>query len=230
MNNNKIIIAIDGYSSTGKSTFAKNIARRLGYIYIDTGAMYRSVTLYAMQNGMIDEQANIDKATMIRSLPNIHIEFKFNESKGISDTYLNGNNVEQQIRSIEVSQHVSAISTIPEVREEMVRQQQLMGKDKGLVMDGRDIGTVVFPAAELKIFMTADPKVRAQRRYDELIAKGDKVTLDEIEQNILQRDYTDSNRQTSPLRKADDAIVLDNSNMTPEEQLKWFNDLIKTKL
>lgn len=230
MNNNKIIIAIDGYSSTGKSTFAKKIARRLGYIYIDTGAMYRSVTLYAMQNGMIDEQANIDKATMIRSLPNIHIEFKFNESKGISDTYLNGNNVEQQIRSIEVSQHVSAISTIPEVREEMVRQQQLMGKDKGLVMDGRDIGTVVFPAAELKIFMTADPKVRAQRRYDELIAKGDKVTLDEIEQNILQRDYTDSNRQTSPLRKADDAIVLDNSNMTPEEQLKWFNDLIKTKL
>ena len=209
---------------------AKKIARRLGYIYIDTGAMYRSVTLYAMQNGMIDEQANIDKATMIRSLPNIHIEFKFNESKGISDTYLNGNNVEQQIRSIEVSQHVSAISTIPEVREEMVRQQQLMGKDKGLVMDGRDIGTVVFPAAELKIFMTADPKVRAQRRYDELIAKGDKVTLDEIEQNILQRDYTDSNRQTSPLRKADDAIVLDNSNMTPEEQLKWFNDLIKTKL
>lgn len=222
MDNKKIIIAIDGYSSTGKSTFAKVIAREMGYIYVDTGAMYRAVTLYAMQHNLINANGTINTNQLISEIPQIKIEFKYNVDKGSSDTYLNGINVEDKIRTIEVSQHVSAISTIPQVREAMVQQQQLMGKNKGLVMDGRDIGTVVFPNAELKLFMTADTKVRALRRYNELIAKGDKVTLEEIEQNILQRDYQDSNRATSPLRQADDAIVLDNSNMTPQQQIEWF--------
>ena len=229
MENKKIIIAVDGYSSTGKSTFAKVIARELGYIYVDTGAMYRAVTLYVMQNGMINALGNIDVDNLVKHLPDIHIEFRFNAAKGGSDTYLNGNNVEDTIRTIEVSQHVSKVSAIPQVREAMVSQQQAMGRDRGLVMDGRDIGTVVFPDAEIKLFMTADPKIRAKRRYDELIAKGEKVTLEEIEQNVIQRDYEDSNRAVSPLRKADDAIVLDNSSMTPQEQLEWFNQLLKDK-
>lgn len=227
MNNKKIIIAIDGYSSTGKSTFAKVIARQLGYIYVDTGAMYRTVTLYAMRNGLISADGVINNDKLIEALPKINIEFRFNTAKGNSDTYLNGECVESAIRSIEVSQKVSPISAIPQVREQMVRQQQIMGSNKGLVMDGRDIGTVVFPQAEIKLFMTADVKVRAKRRYDELKAKGDKVTLHEIEENIAQRDYTDTHRAVSPLVKANDAIVLDNSNMTPEQQLDWFNGVLK---
>ncbi|MDR1056056.1 MAG: (d)CMP kinase [Prevotellaceae bacterium] len=223
----KIIIAIDGYSSTGKSSFAKAIARELGYIYVDTGAMYRAVTWYAMQQRLIYTDGTVNSDVLIKQLPLINIDFRFNADKGVSDTYVNGENVEQKIRNIKVSQYVSRISAIPQVREEMVRQQQLMGKNKGLVMDGRDIGTVVFPNAELKLFMTADPKVRAMRRYNELTAKGEKVTPKEIEQNIIQRDYEDSNRITSPLRKADDAIELDNSNMTQEKQMEWFRKLIE---
>ena len=225
MDKKKIIIAIDGYSSTGKSSFAKAIARKLGYIYVDTGAMYRAVTLYAIQNGFIATDGSVDNTGLISKLQDIHIEFKVNNDKGVSDTYLNGVHVENEIRNISVAQHVSAVSAIAQVREEMVHQQQIMGKSRGLVMDGRDIGTVVFPDAELKIFMTADPKVRAKRRYDELTAKGETVTLDEIEQNIRQRDYDDSHRATSPLRKADDAITLDNSYMTPEEQMLWFENV-----
>lgn len=221
----KLIIAIDGYSSTGKSTFAKTIAKRLGYLFVDTGAMYRAVTLYALQQGLIDEKGNVNTQQIINQLNNINIRFSYNSSKGSSDTMLNGVNVEEAIRTMEVSQYVSPVSAIPEVRKQMVHQQQEMGKEGGLVMDGRDIGTVVFPNADLKLFMTADPKVRAERRYKELAAKGEKITLKEIEENIRQRDYEDSHRTTSPLRKADDAIELDNSHMTPDEQLVWFDKL-----
>ena len=224
----KIIIAIDGYSSCGKSTFAKAIAARLGYIFIDTGAMYRAVTLYALEHGAI-RSGIVDEEEVVRLLKEIQITFRFNPERGASDIYVNGDRVEGKIRTIEVSNCVSAVSAIAEVREMLVRMQQEMGRRKGVVMDGRDIGTVVFPDAELKIFMTADPKVRAQRRYDELTAKGDKVSLEEIEQNVRDRDYQDMHRAISPLRQAEDAIVLDNSQMTVEEQMTWVMEQIEQR-
>jgi len=223
---NKIIIAIDGYSSCGKSTFAKAIAARLGYIFIDTGAMYRAVTLYALEHGAI-RSGIVDENEVVRLLKEIQISFRFNPERGASDIYVNGDRVEGKIRTIEVSNCVSAVSAIAEVREMLVKMQQEMGRRKGVVMDGRDIGTVVFPDAELKIFMTADPKVRAQRRYDELTAKGDNVSLEEIEQNVRDRDYQDMHRAISPLRQAEDAIVLDNSHMTVEEQMTWVMERIE---
>ena len=222
---NKITIAIDGYSSTGKSTFAKNIAKRLGYIYVDTGAMYRAVTLYCIENGLIGTDGTPDAKEIIRRLPEIKISFAYNSQTGKSETMLNGVNVEADIRGIEVSRYVSPVSAIPEVREQMVELQREMGKHGGVVMDGRDIGTVVFPHAELKIFMTADPKIRAIRRFNELKKKGQSVSLQEVEENIAHRDYEDSHRATSPLRQAEDAIVLDNSNVSPDEQLVWFDEL-----
>ena len=222
----KIIIAIDGFSSCGKSTFAKAIAARLGYIFIDTGAMYRAVTLYALEHGAI-RSGIVDEEQVVRLLKDIQITFRFNPERGASDIYVNGDRVEGKIRTIEVSNCVSAVSAIAEVREMLVRMQQEMGRRKGVVMDGRDIGTVVFPDAELKIFMTADPKVRAQRRYDELTAKGDNVSLEEIEQNVRDRDYQDMHRAISPLRQAEDAIVLDNSQMTVEEQMTWIMERIE---
>ena len=217
----KIVIAIDGFSSCGKSTFAKAIAARLGYIFIDTGAMYRAVTLYSLEHGaVVDGEVQQDK--VVELLPQIEISFRFNAERGASDIYVNGVEVEQKIRSIEVSNLVSKISSIAQVREKLVAMQQRMGQERGVVMDGRDIGTVVFPDAELKIYMTADPAVRAQRRYDELTAKGDDVTLVEILENVISRDHADMNREISPLRQAEDAIVLDNSHMSVEEQMAWF--------
>lgn len=217
----KIVIAIDGFSSCGKSTFAKAIAARLGYIFIDTGAMYRAVTLCAINQGAVNEQS-VDEQAVVALLDGVDISFRFNSERGASDVYVNGECVESKIRSIEVSNCVSRISSIKEVREKLVALQQQMGRDRGVVMDGRDIGTVVFPDAELKIFMTADPKVRAERRYAELTAKGDKVTMEEILENVVSRDKADMTRAISPLRQADDAIVLDNSYMSVEEQMAWF--------
>lgn len=221
INKKKIIIAVDGFSSCGKSTFAKAIASKLGYIFIDTGAMYRAVTLYALEHGAI-RSGIVDEEAVIRLLPEISIAFRFNPERGASDIYVNGDRVEGKIRTIEVSNCVSGVSAIPEVRRKLVALQQEMGGRKGIVMDGRDIGTTVFPQAEIKLFMTADPKVRARRRYDELTAKGDCVSLEEIEQNVLSRDHADMNRAVSPLRRAEDAIELDNSRMTVEEQMEWF--------
>ena len=217
----KIIIAVDGFSSCGKSTFAKAIAARLGYIFIDTGAMYRAVTLYALEHGAI-RSGVVDEDAVVASLKDIDIDFRFNPERGASDIYVNGDLVEGKIRTIEVSNCVSPVSSIREVREKLVAMQQQMGRKRGVVMDGRDIGTVVFPDAELKIFMTADPHVRALRRYDELRAKGDNVSLEEIEQNVRSRDEADMSRAISPLRQAEDAIVLDNSFMTIPEQMDWF--------
>ena len=217
----KITIAIDGHSSCGKSTMAKDLAREVGYVYVDTGAMYRSVTLYALRNGLFTDDG-IKEDALRQQMPNIQISFKFNAETGRPDTYLNGELVEDKIRTMEVSSHVSPIATLGFVREAMVAQQQQMGKDKGVVMDGRDIGTVVFPDAELKIFVTASAEVRAQRRYDELKGKGMEADYDEILKNVQERDYIDSHREVSPLRKADDAIELDNSNMTIPEQKEWL--------
>ena len=217
----KIIVAIDGFSSCGKSTFAKRIAARLGYVFIDTGAMYRAVTLYALEHGAI-RSGIVDEEAVVRLLPEISIAFRFNPERGASDIYVNGDRVEGRIRTIEVSNCVSGVSAIPEVRSKLVALQQEMGGRKGIVMDGRDIGTTVFPQAEIKLFMTADPKVRARRRYDELTAKGERVSLEEIECNVRSRDYADMNRAASPLRRAEDAIELDNSRMTVEEQMEWF--------
>ncbi|MFG6341470.1 MAG: (d)CMP kinase [Alistipes sp.] len=217
----RIIIAIDGFSSCGKSTFAKAIAARLGYIFIDTGAMYRAVTLYAQEHGAI-RSGIIDEEAVTRLLDEIAITFRFNPERGASDIYVNGDRVEGKIRTIEVSNCVSGVSAIPAVRRKLVAMQQAMGRQRGVVMDGRDIGTVVFPDAELKLFMTADPAVRAQRRYDELRAKGDEVSLEEIERNVRERDKADMSRAISPLRQAADAVVLDNSHMTVDEQMAWF--------
>ena len=217
----KITIAIDGHSSCGKSTMAKDLAREVGYVYVDTGAMYRSVTLYALRNGLFTDDG-IKEDELRQQMPNIQISFKFNAETGRPDTYLNGELVEDKIRTMEVSNHVSPIATLGFVREAMVAQQQQMGKDKGVVMDGRDIGTVVFPDAELKIFVTASAEVRAQRRYDELKGKGMEANFDEILKNVQERDYIDSHREVSPLKKADDAIELDNSNMTIPEQKEWL--------
>ena len=222
----KITIAIDGHSSCGKSTMAKDLAREVGYVYVDTGAMYRSVTLYALRNGLFtDDGIKVDE--LRRQMPNIQISFKFNAETGRPDTYLNGELVEDKIRTMEVSSHVSPIATLGFVREAMVAQQQQMGKDKGVVMDGRDIGTVVFPDAELKIFVTASAEVRAQRRYDELKVKGMEADYNDILKNVQERDYIDSHREVSPLKKADDAIELDNSHMPIPEQKEWLMQRFK---
>lgn len=223
---NKINIAIDGYSSCGKSTIAKALAAELGYAYIDTGAMYRSVALFALRNGLI-QNGKINTEAIIMALPDIKVTFKYNNETKISDTYLNGENVEKEIRQMEVSEVVSKVSAIKEVREKMVALQKEMGKSKGVVMDGRDIGTNVFPDAELKIFMTADMDVRVARRYYELTSKGEHVTEEEVKENLSKRDYDDINRKENPLRKADDAIVLDNSELSKQQQLDFVTRLIK---
>ncbi len=217
----KITIAIDGFSSCGKSTMAKDLAREIGYIYIDSGAMYRAVTLYCIENSLVDgKEINTDK--LREAMKDIRISFQLNAETGRPDTYLNGVNVESKIRTMEVSSLVSPVATLDFVREAMVAQQQAMGKEKGIVMDGRDIGTTVFPDAELKIFVTASAEVRAQRRYDELKAKGQEASYEEILANVKERDFIDQNREVSPLRKADDAILLDNSNLTIAEQKEWL--------
>lgn len=225
----KLIIAIDGYSSCGKSTFARAIAKELNYIFIDSGAMYRAVTLYSMRRDFIGK-GNINIEGIIHELKDIHIEFVYNPDIAEYETFLNSENVEKEIRGIEVSTHVSRISQIPEVRARMVELQRQIGVFKGIVMDGRDIGTVVFPDADLKIFMTASVEIRAKRRYDELINKGVNVDFEEVRKNIVSRDITDENRDISPLRRADDAIVLDNSRMTVEEQMTWVRLIIEKKI
>ena len=223
---NKIIIAIDGHSSTGKSTLAKQLASYLGYVYIDTGAMYRAITLYAMQNHLIDNQ-HFDKGNLVQKLPNITLHFEFDETLGYGLMFLNNVNVEKEIRTLEVSTFVSKIAEISEVRAKMVEQQQEMGIQKGIVMDGRDIGTVVFPKAEIKIFMTASPEIRAKRRFDELQSKGQNVAYNEVLANVTERDFIDSNRTDSPLLQAKDAILIDNSNLTREEQFKKIVALVE---
>ncbi|WP_337668245.1 (d)CMP kinase [Prevotella sp.] len=229
MNNKKITIAIDGFSSCGKSTMAKDLAKEIGYIYVDTGAMYRSVTLYALQHGMFGADNSIDTAALEKAMPQIKISFKLNAETGRPDTYLNGQLVEKDIRTMEVSSRVSPIAALPFVRKALVEQQQAMGKEKGIVMDGRDIGTVVFPDAELKVFVTASAEVRAQRRFEELKAKGMPADLQDILKNVQERDYIDSHREVSPLRKADDAVELDNSNMTIAEQKQWLRNIFEER-
>ena len=218
----KITIAIDGHSSCGKSTMAKDLARRIGYVYVDTGAMYRAVTLFALRNNLFNEDGTVKTDALQQRMSEISISFKFNPETGRPDTYLNGELVEKVIRSIEVSNHVSAVAAIPFVRTDMVAQQQAMGQEGGIVMDGRDIGTTVFPHAELKIFVTASAEVRAQRRFKELQEKGMPADFDEILKNVIDRDYQDSHREVSPLRQADDALLLDNSNLTIPEQNEWL--------
>lgn len=218
----KIVIAIDGFSSCGKSTMAKDLAREVGYIYVDTGAMYRAVTLFAMRNDVFDAEGNIDETRLKALLPNVKLTFQLNNETKLPEVCLNGENVERYIRTLEVSQHVSPIAALPFVREKLVEQQQAMGNEKGIVMDGRDIGTVVFPNAELKIFVTASAEIRAQRRFKELETKDMPADFDEILQNVEQRDYIDTHRETSPLRQADDALVLDNSHLTIAEQKVWL--------
>lgn len=218
----KITIAIDGYSSCGKSTMAKDLAREIGYVYVDTGAMYRAVTLFALHNGLFAPDGTINTGELEARMGEINISFKYNPEAGRPDTYLNGERVEDEIRTMEVSAHVSPIATLPFVRKALVASQQAMGKEKGVVMDGRDIGTVVFPDAELKVFVTASAEVRAQRRYDELKAKGMEADYEDILKNVRERDYIDSHRPIDPLRKADDALELDNSNMTIAQQKAWL--------
>jgi cytidylate kinase len=215
----KITIAIDGYSSTGKSTIAKELAKSLNYVYVDTGAMYRAITLFAIENNCIVDH-EIDFKKLIGLLPKAKLKFQFNEELGFSEMFLNGKNVEKEIRSMRVSKEVSKISVIPEVREKLVSMQREMGNSKGIVMDGRDIGTIVFPNAELKIFMTASPDIRASRRYKELISRGENVEFEEVLKNVRERDYIDSNRASSPLVKAKDAILFDNSDMGLKEQFE----------
>lgn len=222
----KITIAIDGYSSCGKSTMAKSLAKNLGYIYVDSGAMYRAVTLFALREGLFTEDG-IAEEKLEALLPNINISFVNDEATGKPQTYLNGECVENEIRNMEVSSHVSPIAALGFVREAMVKLQQLMGEKKGIVMDGRDIGTTVFPNAELKIFVTASAEVRAQRRFDELKAKGEVANYEDILKNVVERDYIDMHREVSPLKQADDAILLDNSNMTIEEQQEWLQNEFK---
>lgn len=226
----KITIAVDGFSSCGKSTLAKQLAAKLGYVYIDSGAMYRAVTLYALRNNMIVDE-ELDTKKLIASLDDVKIHFELN-ANGEPQTFLNGTNVEREIRKIYVSQWVSPVAAVPEVRHVMVAQQQKMGEAKGVVMDGRDIGTTVFPNAELKIFVTAEVDVRAQRRYDEMLSKGESADMAEVKQNLQERDRIDQSRTESPLRKADDAVVLDNSHITRDEQLQvaydWAMERIKS--
>jgi len=222
----KIIIAIDGFSSTGKSTLAKELAKHLGYVYVDTGAMYRAVAFFAMQNGYIGKEF-FDVQSLINSLPSIKLVFKFNPDLGFAEMYLNDVNVEKEIRAIEVSNYVSKVAEIPEVRSKLVEQQKEMGKAKGIVMDGRDIGTVVFPYAELKIFMNASAHTRAERRFKELKEKGDRVSFDEVLKNIEERDYIDTHRDDSPLVKAKDALEFDNSNISKQEQFEKVLKLVK---
>lgn len=226
----KITIAIDGHSSCGKSTMAKSLAREIGYIYIDTGAMYRAVTLYCIENNLITEDG-INEEALREQLPNVRVDFQQDPATKLPLTHLNGRNVEREIRTMAVSTKVSPVAALGFVREAMVRQQQLMGDQKGIVMDGRDVGTVIFPNAELKIFVTASAEIRAQRRYDELTAKGETCNYEDILKNVLERDHIDSTRAVSPLRKADDAIELDNSHMTIPEQKEWliarFNEAIQ---
>jgi cytidylate kinase len=219
--NKKIIIAIDGFSSTGKSTMAKALAKVIGYRYVDTGAMYRAVTLYAMNNGMIDEEGTVNTASIVAALPQIQVAFALMPD-GSQHTMLNGEDVEQRIRRMDVSSNVSAVAAIPEVRHALVAMQQGYGTEKGIVMDGRDIGTTVFPNAELKIFMTASAQARAQRRFKELVEKGEAITFEEVLANVVHRDHVDQTRKESPLRRADDAIDLDNSEMTIDEQNHWL--------
>ncbi|EFB33193.1 cytidylate kinase [Segatella oris F0302] len=226
----KITIAIDGFSSCGKSTMAKDLAKKLGYVYVDTGAMYRAVTLYAMRNGLFNADGSIKTADLERQMNKINITFKLNKTAERPDTYLNDELVENDIRTLEVSNHVSQIAAVPFIREAMVAQQQRMGKDKGVVMDGRDIGTTVFPEAELKVFVTASAEVRAQRRYDELKEKGMPADFNDILKNVQERDYIDSHREVSPLRKAPDAIELDNSHMTIAEQSAWLMEQVEQKI
>lgn len=218
----KITIAIDGFSSCGKSTMAKDLAQKIGYVYVDTGAMYRAVTLFSMRHSLFNADGTVKTDRLQSLMPNIHISFKLNRETGRPDTFLNNELVETEIRNMEVSGHVSPIAAIPFVRAAMVERQQQMGKDKGVVMDGRDIGTVVFPDAELKIFVTATADVRARRRYDELKGKGLPANYDEILKNVQERDYIDTHRKVSPLRKAADAIELDNSHITIDEQNEWL--------
>lgn len=225
----RINIAIDGYSSCGKSTIAKAIAKKLQYIYVDTGAMYRAVTLYCLDYGIIKDKY-VDLTILHESLPNINVSFVYNQKNEHSETYLNNENVEKRIREMDVSGNVSLISSVKEVRQKLVAIQQSIGKQKGVVMDGRDIGTVVFPDAELKLFMTADNDVRAQRRFEELTVNGSKVSLDEVRKNIEERDYIDTHRTEDPLRQAKDAIILNNTDLTIEEQLKIVLDLIEERL
>jgi CMP/dCMP kinase len=223
--NTKITIAIDGFSSTGKSTLAKQLAKHLGYIYVDTGAMYRAVAYFAMQKNIISP-SGFDKRALVAALPSIQLSFQFNAELGFAEMYLNNENVETQIRTIEVSSYVSKVAEVSEVRAKLVEQQQEMGKNKGIVMDGRDIGTVVFPDAELKIFMTASAETRAQRRFDELQAKGDQVSYEEVLKNVVERDYIDTHREDSPLIIADDAIEIDNSYLNKQEQFDIVLDLV----
>ena len=220
-----IIIAIDGFSSTGKSTLAKQLAKHLGYVFVDTGAMYRAVTLFALQNNCIENNVlNIDK--LLQNLSKINLRFQFNEQLGFSEMFLNDKNVETEIRTLEVSGYVSKIAEVSEVRAKLVEQQQEMGKNKGIVMDGRDIGTVVFPDAELKIFMTASPEIRAQRRFDELSSKDDTINFQDVIKNVQERDFIDTNREDSPLKMASDAIEIDNSYITRDDQFKLVLELV----
>lgn len=223
MSSEKIIIAIDGFSSSGKSTMARRLANTIGYLYIDSGAMYRAVTLYAMRHGMIGAGGSVDSAALIAALPDIHIDFKVEGDGQV--TMLNGEPVEKEIRSLEVSSHVSPVAAIPEVRHALVKMQREMGESKGIVMDGRDIGTVVFPAAEMKVFCNATPERRAQRRFKELSEKGAEVSYEEILANVNERDLIDMTRKESPLRQADDAVLLDNSEMSLDEQNDWLMKL-----
>jgi cytidylate kinase len=219
MSKKKITIAIDGFSSTGKSTIAKKLAQALSYVYVDTGAMYRAVTLYALNNNLVE-----DRDQLVANLPNINLSFTYNKALGFAEMYLNGENVEKEIRTLKISKYVSNVSAISEVRKKLVEQQRQIGKDKGIVMDGRDIGTVVFPDAELKFFLTASPEVRAHRRYKELLDRGEDVRYEEVLKNVQNRDYIDSHRVDSPLKKATDAIEIDNSNMSLDEQLERILD------
>ncbi|MDB4297620.1 (d)CMP kinase [Flavobacteriaceae bacterium] len=225
----KIVVAIDGYSSTGKSTVAKQLAKELGYVYVDTGAMYRAVALFTMRNNLIVD-GNVNTDALLKELPNITISFTFNAALGYAEVYLNNENVESYIRGMEVSSYVSKVASIKQVREKLVLLQQAMGLEKGIVMDGRDIGTVVFPEAELKLFMTASAQTRAQRRFDELTAKGDVITFEEVYNNVVERDHLDTTRKDSPLEMAKDAIEIDNSNLSKEEQFTKILNLVKAKL
>jgi len=229
MNIPRIIIAIDGHSSTGKSSFAKIIAAKYGFVYVDTGALYRGVTLFAVRESLIDDSNKIDRNALAKAIDSLNLEFRATGAEGKSELYLNGELIEREIRGLEVSNKVSFIAALPLVRDFVDRSLNRYGESKGVVMDGRDIGTVVFPDAELKIFMTADTQVRAQRRYKELLEKGEKTNFQAVLQNIIQRDYIDENRETAPLKRAVDAILLDNSKMTIEDQIKWLDNIVSQR-